>query len=216
MSVQSPRLTRRAGQRAKIHRRQSPGLRISPLTSQPRGRRAWAIGSTTKWRWFQERDRSDPAEATARPPRCCSRERGQGCSRPTSTSTRPARRSGSSMKKGGVCEAAAGDVSRAQDVARIVGSCIDAFGCIDVLHNNVGIVEVGGPVEATEESWDRVNDVNLSAPTAVAPMRWCGGAMPSVRWGIWATPGMSLMRLCSSPPTRRNTSRAPSWSWTAG
>jgi hypothetical protein len=24
-----------------------------------------------------------------------------------------------------------------------------------VLHNNVGIVEVGGPVETTEASWDR-------------------------------------------------------------
>src|SRR5207247_2726368 len=34
---------------------------------------------------------------------------------------------------------------------------------IDVLHNNVGIVDVGGPVETTEESWDRVNDVNLKS-----------------------------------------------------
>ena len=32
-----------------------------------------------------------------------------------------------------------------------------------MLHNNVGIVEVGGPVETTEESWDRVNDVNLKS-----------------------------------------------------
>jgi NAD(P)-dependent dehydrogenase (short-subunit alcohol dehydrogenase family) len=32
-----------------------------------------------------------------------------------------------------------------------------------VLHNNVGIVEVGGPVETTEESWDRVNDLNLKS-----------------------------------------------------
>jgi NAD(P)-dependent dehydrogenase (short-subunit alcohol dehydrogenase family) len=29
-----------------------------------------------------------------------------------------------------------------------------------VLHNNDMIDEVGGPVETTEESWDRVNDVN--------------------------------------------------------
>lgn len=32
-----------------------------------------------------------------------------------------------------------------------------------MLHNNVGIVAVGGPVEASEESWDRVNDVNLKS-----------------------------------------------------
>jgi NAD(P)-dependent dehydrogenase (short-subunit alcohol dehydrogenase family) len=42
-------------------------------------------------------------------------------------------------------------------------ACITAFGRIDVLHNNVGIVEVGGPVETSEESWDRVNDVNLKS-----------------------------------------------------
>ncbi len=59
--------------------------------------------------------------------------------------------------------AVAGDVSRADDVAAIVDACIRSFGRIDVLHNNVGIVEVGGPVETSEESWDRVNDVNLKS-----------------------------------------------------
>jgi NADP-dependent 3-hydroxy acid dehydrogenase YdfG len=63
--------------------------------------------------------------------------------------------------EGGICEAVAGNVSRADDVAAMVDACIATFGRIDVLHNNVGIVEVGGPVETTEESWDRVNDVNL-------------------------------------------------------
>jgi len=47
--------------------------------------------------------------------------------------------------KGGVCEAVSGGVSRADDVAAMVDNCIAAFGRIDVLHNNVGIVEVGGP-----------------------------------------------------------------------
>ena len=45
----------------------------------------------------------------------------------------------------------------------MVDNCIAAFGRIDVLHNNVGIVEVGGPVETSEESWDRVNNVNLKS-----------------------------------------------------
>jgi NAD(P)-dependent dehydrogenase (short-subunit alcohol dehydrogenase family) len=54
--------------------------------------------------------------------------------------------------EGGICEAASGDVSLAADVATIVDACIAAFGRIDVLHNNVGIVEVGGPVETTEEA----------------------------------------------------------------
>src|SRR5215471_13162949 len=65
--------------------------------------------------------------------------------------------------EGGVCEAVAGNVSLADDVAGIVNACIAAFGRIDVLHNNVGIVELGGPVETSEESWDRVNDANLKS-----------------------------------------------------
>jgi NAD(P)-dependent dehydrogenase (short-subunit alcohol dehydrogenase family) len=65
--------------------------------------------------------------------------------------------------EGGICMAVAGDVSRADDVAAIVDACIRSFGRIDVLHNNVGIVEVGGPIETSEESWDRVNDVNLKS-----------------------------------------------------
>jgi len=66
-------------------------------------------------------------------------------------------------REGGICEAVAGNVSLADNVAAVVDACIAAFGQIDVLHNNVGIVEVGGPVETTEDSWDRVNDVNLKS-----------------------------------------------------
>jgi NAD(P)-dependent dehydrogenase (short-subunit alcohol dehydrogenase family) len=65
--------------------------------------------------------------------------------------------------EGGICEAVSGNVSRAEDVAAIVDACLQTFGRVDVLHKNVGIVEVGGPVETTEESWDRVNDVNLKS-----------------------------------------------------
>jgi NAD(P)-dependent dehydrogenase (short-subunit alcohol dehydrogenase family) len=73
-------------------------------------------------------------------------------------------------REGGICEAVAGNVSRADDVAAIVDACITAFGRIDVLHNNVGIVEVGGPVETSEESWDRVNDVNLKSMCSPAKL----------------------------------------------
>ena len=65
--------------------------------------------------------------------------------------------------EGGTCEAVACDVSKAKEVAAMVAACMRAFGRLDVLHNNVGIVEVGGPVETSEESWDRVNDVNLKS-----------------------------------------------------
>ena len=57
--------------------------------------------------------------------------------------------------EGEICEAVSADASHDDDVSAMVSACIAAFGRIDVLHNNVGIVDVGGPVETTEESWDR-------------------------------------------------------------
>ena len=65
--------------------------------------------------------------------------------------------------EGGRCAIRATDVSKASDVKSMVDSCLDTYSRIDILHNNVGIVEVGGCVEASEESWDHVNDVNLKS-----------------------------------------------------
>ena len=65
--------------------------------------------------------------------------------------------------EGGRAEAQAADVSRADRVEAVVDRCLALYGRIDVLHNNVGILEVGGPVEASEESWDRIMAVNLKS-----------------------------------------------------
>ena len=62
--------------------------------------------------------------------------------------------------EGGDCAVYAADVSRGEEVAALVAACLARFGRVDILHNNVGIVEVGGPVETSEESWDRVVAVN--------------------------------------------------------
>ena len=51
--------------------------------------------------------------------------------------------------EGGMAEAFRCDVTRADEVA--------------AMHNNVGILELGGPVDMTEEAWDRVHDVNLKS-----------------------------------------------------
>lgn len=70
-------------------------------------------------------------------------------------------------EEGGTASAFAADVTEGAQVAAMVaaarGADWNAGGRIDVLHNNVGIVEVGGPVEASEESWHRVMDVNLTS-----------------------------------------------------
>jgi NAD(P)-dependent dehydrogenase (short-subunit alcohol dehydrogenase family) len=66
-------------------------------------------------------------------------------------------------KEGGDCIAFKADVTKASDCQAMVDQCIQTFGRIDILHNNVGIVEPGGPVEVSEESWDRVMNVNLKS-----------------------------------------------------
>jgi NAD(P)-dependent dehydrogenase (short-subunit alcohol dehydrogenase family) len=65
--------------------------------------------------------------------------------------------------EGGDAEAAQADVSMTADVARVVAACLSRYGQIDVLDNNVGIAEVGGVVELSEETWDRVLTVNLKS-----------------------------------------------------
>ena len=59
-------------------------------------------------------------------------------------------------KEGGDCITCQADVTKASNCEYMVDQCIQTFGRVDILHNNVGIVEPGGPVETSEESWDRV------------------------------------------------------------
>jgi NAD(P)-dependent dehydrogenase (short-subunit alcohol dehydrogenase family) len=65
--------------------------------------------------------------------------------------------------EGGTCAVYVGDVAVNSDVEAMVDACLADYGRIDILHNNVGIVEVGGPVEASKESWDRVLRVNITS-----------------------------------------------------
>ena len=65
--------------------------------------------------------------------------------------------------EGGEASVIGGDVSQTSDVQAIVEACLDAYGCIDILHNNVGIVKGGGVVEQSEEDWDRAVAVNLKS-----------------------------------------------------
>jgi NAD(P)-dependent dehydrogenase (short-subunit alcohol dehydrogenase family) len=55
------------------------------------------------------------------------------------------------------------DVTDSAQVKLIVETCKREFGSVDILHNNVGILGMGGPVDHTEEDWDRVNAVNVKS-----------------------------------------------------
>ena len=67
------------------------------------------------------------------------------------------------LGEGGKAMAHTADVSKAVEVQAMVAACMKAWGRIDVLHNNVGIAEVGSVVEVSEAEWDRVFAVNLKS-----------------------------------------------------
>ncbi|AXS39774.1 SDR family NAD(P)-dependent oxidoreductase [Breoghania sp. L-A4] len=55
------------------------------------------------------------------------------------------------------------DITDSAAVAAMAEACVARFGRIDVLVNNVGGSAKGGPVEMSEEVWDRQIDFNLKS-----------------------------------------------------
>ena len=56
-----------------------------------------------------------------------------------------------------------GDVTSEDSVRAAVDAAVAEFGGIDVLHNNVGIARMGGPVELTMDEWNLSINVNLTS-----------------------------------------------------
>jgi NAD(P)-dependent dehydrogenase (short-subunit alcohol dehydrogenase family) len=86
------------------------------------------------------------------------------------------------------------DVTKGREVTAMVAACVEAFGRVDILVNNVGGSAAGGPVELSEENWDRQVEYNLKSVfltcKAVLPLmeRQGGGAIvntastSAIRW----------------------------------
>ena len=55
------------------------------------------------------------------------------------------------------------DVTSGASVAAMAKACLERFGTIDILVNNVGGSAAGGPVEMSEEVWDSQVDINLKS-----------------------------------------------------
>ena len=73
------------------------------------------------------------------------------------------------------------DVTRADDVQRLVGEVEAALGPIDILINSAGVNIRGLSAELSEADWDTVIDINLKGTFLCA--RAVGPGMVARRWG---------------------------------
>ena len=63
--------------------------------------------------------------------------------------------------EGGRAKAVAADVTRNEEVERLLRESIEAFGKLDVVINNAGIYPHASLIDMTEKEWDAVVDANL-------------------------------------------------------
>ena len=96
--------------------------------------------------------------------------------------------------EGGECTIFCADVTESAEVEAAVAACLAAYGRIDILHNNVGIVVGGGPVETSLEDWEKGEAVNLrsvflTCKHVIPHMRAQGGgaiinvsSIAAIRW----------------------------------
>ncbi len=79
--------------------------------------------------------------------------------------------------EGGTAASFAADVTKAADCDAMVKACVDEYGRIDVLHNNVGIGgEDASALKLSEDAWDRIIDTNLKSMFLT-----CKAALPTMR-----------------------------------
>ncbi len=64
-------------------------------------------------------------------------------------------------EEGGQAHVMAANVAQAAGVNEMGEACMAQYGRIDILINNVGRSEPGGPVEMSEQTWDDQMDVNV-------------------------------------------------------
>ena len=83
-------------------------------------------------------------------------------------------------EEGGESSTFQADVTNADDCRRMVDACIERYGRLDILDNNVGISRRGTVVEVSEEDWDHIMAVNvksivLASKYAIPRMMEVGG-----------------------------------------
>ena len=80
-------------------------------------------------------------------------------------------------ERGGEGSVQAADVTREADCKALIDACVERYGRVDILHNNVGIgTGDRGAASMTEDVWDRIFATNLKGVMLV-----CKHALPVMR-----------------------------------
>lgn len=106
------------------------------------------------------------------------------------------------------------DVASAENCRRAVERTVEAFGGLDVLVNNAGIIRRADVVETTEDEWDRVMAVNVKSVFLMSrfaiPVMVAGGGGAIVNtgsgWGLKGGPNAAAY--CASKGAVVNLTRA--------
>lgn len=73
------------------------------------------------------------------------------------------------VQRDGVASGIAADVTKREDVERVVRTAVERYGRLDILVNNAGVMDRFLPAgEVTDELWNKVIAVNLTAPMMLA------------------------------------------------
>lgn len=80
------------------------------------------------------------------------------------------------------------DITKPEDICRIVQSCLDKFGKPDILVNNAGIEVSQRLVDSSDEDWRKLLEVNLSGCIALTRE-----AIPHMK-----TPGAAIVNVASA------------------
>jgi len=121
---------------------------------------------------------------------------------------------GETTAAGGRAIAVTADVTSAGDCRRAVEAAVEAFGGLDILFNNAGIIRRADVVDTTEDEWDRVMAVNvksvyLMSRVAVPVMAAAGGGAivnTGSGWGLKGGPRAAAY--CASKGAVVNMTRA--------
>lgn len=98
----------------------------------------------------------------------------------------------------------AGNLRDKQYCDRLIDTCVETFGGVDILLNNAGVIPRGTIEETSDEMWSLAMDVNLNAVfflsrAAIPHMKKRGGGAIVNTSSVWGTyPGPAHVAYCTS------------------